>query len=158
MLEINLFGETRIDSIGRRLRVASIKKMTQLTEMMYDKVIENVSGKILQKQTGALAASIKMQEDFTQELLIGTVYVEPMTDKAWVLEKGGKGYYSIVATKAQVLHFFTKSGTEVFTKSVNHPPSRAFHYMQEALDEMRELVPSGFKQYIEMALNDEDFA
>jgi hypothetical protein len=157
VLEIELIGETRIDSIGRRLRVATERKMLQLTEALYEKVIENVSGKILQIKSGSLVSSIHMTTDFSQELMTGSVYVEPADDKAWVLEKGGKGSYPIVATKAEVLHFFTKSGVEVFTKSVDHPPSRKFAYMQTALDDMRELVPQGFAQYIQAALNDEDF-
>lgn len=157
MLEVSFEGDTRLDSLGRRLRVATEKKMIQLTGMLYDKVIENVSGKILQKQSGELASSIKQQLDLVGETMLGSVFVDPANDKAWVLEKGGKGYYPIVATKAQVLHFFTKSGTEVFTKSVHHPPSREFAYMRTALEEMTELVPQGFQEYIRAVLDGGDF-
>ena len=43
---------------------------------------------------------------------------------AEILERGGRtSPHIIVPKKASVLHFFTKSGTEVFTKKVMHPGS-----------------------------------
>lgn len=158
MLEISFVGNTRLDSLGRRLRVATEKKMTQLTDMLYDKVIENLSGKILQRKSGELASSIRKELDFSADVMIGTVYVEPATAKAEALEYGGKEYYPIVATKASVLHFFTKSGQEVFAKSVRHPPSKEFAYLRHALWDVEELVPEGFREYIQAALAGEDYS
>lgn len=156
-LEVSLEGTTRLDSLGRRLRVATEKKMIELTGALYEKVIENVSGKILQTKTGQLRSSIFRFNNVENDVYVGSVYVDPETPKAWALEKGGKGYYPIVATKAQVLHFFTKSGQEVFTKAVNHPPSREFAYMRTALEEMQELIPMGFKEYIQQVLGGSEF-
>jgi hypothetical protein len=158
MLEISLEGTTRIDSIGRHLRVATEKKMIELTDLMYEKVMENVSGKILNKQTGQLAGSIHKENASAGDFYLGSVYVSPVTDKAWVLEKGGKGYYPITATKASVLHFFSKSGEEVFTKSVNHPPSKEFAYLRRALEEMEDVVPRGFRDYIQTVLDGGDYS
>ena len=155
MLEVALEGTTRLDSIGRRLREATAKKMEELTNALYEKVIENIEGKILQSRTGELAKSVYKDVEITGDEYFGRVYISPVTDKAWVLEKGGQDYYPIVATKAQMLHFFTKSGEEIFTKSVNHPPSRAFGYMQRALEELVPAIPLGFQEYIQAALDGE---
>ena len=158
MLEISLEGTTRLDSIGRRLRVATEKKMIELTGLMYEKVIENLSGKILNKQSGQLVSSVHQENSANGDFYLGSVYISPITEKALALEKGGKGYYPIIATKASVLHFFTKNGAEVFTKSVNHPPSREFAYMRTALEEMSPLVPRGFQEYIQGVLDGGDYA
>lgn len=158
MLEISLEGTTRLDSIGRRLRVATERKMIELTAIMYEKVIENLSGKILQKRSGQLASSIRMENDVNGDFYVGSVYPSPADDKAYVLEKGGKGYYPIpTSSKGQILHFFTKTGEEVFTKSVNHPPSREFAYMRTALEEVMPMVPKGFHDYIQGVLDGGDY-
>lgn len=157
MLEVAFEGDVRLDSLGRRLRVATEKKMTELTGLLYDKVVENVGGKILQKRSGKLAASIRQQLDLVGEVMLGQVFPDPADDKSWTLEKGGKGRYQITATKASVLHFFTKSGQEVFAKSVNHPPGQEFAYLRLALEDMQEIVPRGFQEYIRGVLDGGDY-
>ena len=158
MLEISLEGTTRIDSIGRRLRVATEKKMTELTDIMYEKVLENLSGKILNKVTGALAGSVQKQNDVNGDFYIGDVYISPADDKAWALEKGGRRRYPIEPSKAEVLRFISKSGELIFTKHVDHPPSKEFAYLRLALEDMRELVPQGFREYIQGVLDGGDYA
>jgi hypothetical protein len=157
MLEVGFEGLNRIDAIGRKLRVATEKTMINLTDVLYAKVMENVSGKILQKQTGQLAGSIGKSYEAENDFYVGSVFVSPTTDKAWVLEKGGSSYYPIVATKASVLAFYTKSGEKVFRKSVMHPPSKKFAYLLEALEEMNELVPKGFRESIQAVIDGGDY-
>ena len=157
MLEIALEGTTRLDSIGRRLRVATERKMIELTGLMYEKVIANLSGAVLQTKTGQLVGSIRQENRAYGDIYVGEVYPAPASPKAWALEKGGSGYYPIEATKAQMLHFFAKSGDEVFTKSVNHPPSLEFAYMRKALEEVGALIPSGFQEYIQTVLDGGDY-
>ena len=157
MLSVALEGTTRLDSLGRRLRVATGKKMEELTELAYQKVIENLSGKVLQKRTGALAASIRKENHVEGDFYLGLVFPAPADAKAFALEKGGKGYYPIVATKASVLHFFMKSGTEVFAKSVDHPPSKEFAYLRLAAEEMEAIVPEGFREAIRVVLDGGDY-
>jgi hypothetical protein len=157
MLEIALEGTTRVDSIGRRLRVATERKMIELTGIMYEKVISNLSGGVLETKTGQLVGSIRQENHAYGDTYVGSVYPDPASPKAWVLEKGGSGEYPIVATKAQMLHFFTKSGDEVFTKHVNHPPSQEFAYMRRALEEVGALIPGGFQEYIQTVLDGGDY-
>jgi len=158
-LEIGFEGVTRLDKLGRRLRVATEKQMTRLEGLLYDKVMENVSGKILQKKTGALAASIRQSLDLTGELMTAEVYVAsgPGDIKALTLEFGGKGYYLITPVKAQILRFYGKDNRLVFTPSVYHPPSKAFRYLAEALEEVAPQIPSGFAEYIQPVLYGGDF-
>lgn len=149
MLSIKLEGQYRIDSLGRRLKAATERKMVELTDVMYAKVMENVSGKILQKKSGELAASIRKHVDISGEPLIGEVYVDPVTPKAMALERGGDRFYPIVPTKATVLKFYwEKLGRTVYLHYVNHPPSKEFAYLAIALAEMEEEVPAGFRDAI----------
>ena len=69
------------------------------------------------------------------------------------MEIGGKGYYSFGPTKANVLSWLGKDGGRVFAKSVNHPPSKAFHYLKEAADEMEPIIPEGFHEAIQRVLS-----
>jgi hypothetical protein len=153
MLEIRLEGFTKLDSLGRRLKAATERKMEQLTNLMYEKVMENVSGKILQKQSGALAASIRMETDVRGDQYFGSVFVESPNEKAYALEKGGKAYYPIFPVKAELLRFVTKSGETVFAKFVNHPPSQEFAYLRTAAEEMVPIIPEGFREYIQAVLD-----
>lgn len=157
MLEVSIEGVTRLDSLGRRLRVATEKKMIELTGVLYEKVQENLSGKVLQKRSGELSGSIRQVNEVHDDFYVGSVFPSPATDKAWALEKGGKGYYEIVATKAQMLKFVTKSGETLFRKRVNHPPSKEFGYLRLALAETEETVPQGFRDYIQTVLDGGDY-
>lgn len=155
VLQVSFEGVARIDSLGRRLNRATEQAALDLTDVLYMKVLENVSGKILQKRSGELASSIRQETLINDGVYTSTVWVEPESDKAWALEKGGKGFYVIEATKATVLRFVTKSGDRVFAKSVNHPPSQKFAYLETALMETEPLVPEKFRDYIQAVFDGE---
>lgn len=148
VLQVSFEGVARIDSLGRKLSRATEQAALDLTDVLYMKVMENVSGKILQKRSGELAASIRQETLIADGVYTSSVWVEPESDKAWALEKGGKGFYVIEATKATVLRFVTKSGDKIFAKSVNHPPSQKFAYLASALEETEPLIPEKFRDYI----------
>lgn len=137
MLEITFTYDGKLDNMEHTLWAAVSAKVEQLTKAMHDKVIENVSGKILQKKSGQLAESIQMRFEYGAELVRGSVFPEPASPKAWALEKGGEEFYSIVPVKARLLHWIDKGGEKVFAKEVNHPPSKAFRYLGEAFDEIK---------------------
>lgn len=152
MLRATLEFDERLTGLDERIKVAVVRKMTELTLLCYNKVMENVSGKVLQQQSGELARSIHYEIEETADTVKGTVFVRPETAKAAALEYGGKGYYEIVPVKASILRFFAKSGDLVFTPHVNHPPSRAFRYLGLAADEMATLVPEGLQEVIEAVI------
>lgn len=152
MIHIDFQYDGRLDSLEPELREAIAAKLVELTAMLHQKVVDNVTGKILQKKTGQLAASIQQTTDTGGNPMVGSVFPAPQDSKAWVLEKGGAKTYIITAVRAKALHFFMKSGEERFAHSVMHPPSRAFGYLREAAFEMEPLVPEGFQEAIDRVL------
>ena len=149
MLEIGL-ETTNINDLDVRIRRAISRKMTDLTRLMYDKVLENLSGKLLNKRSGQLISSIEYdRERISEGVIEGSVYVNPETPKAWALEKGGEREYPILPTKASVLAFYwEKAGQKVFLAGVTHPPSREFGYLRHALDDIEEMIPDRFSDLI----------
>lgn len=141
-----------LSTLGTRMEAAVALKVTELTHLAFDKVYANLTGKILQKQTGELAGSLRETVDVSSGQMTGTVFISPETRKAWVLEKGGQAYYEIVPSKASILAFIGKGGEKVFAKAVNHPPSRPFHYIEEAWEEMRPLVPQEIHDAVQEAI------
>lgn len=145
MLEIRIEAFPRLDSLGRRLRVATERKTVEVTHIVYAKVLENLSGKILQKKTGELYSSIRQQVDITSDLIVGEVMVDPTTPKALALEYGGKSEYVIEPVKSTILKFFWEKKNEtVYLHSVNHPPSKEFAYMRLAAEETMALIPDKY--------------
>lgn len=123
--------------LAQEFRSALEVKFTQLAKQLYDKVMENVSGKILEQRTGELAGSIRQLTDISGDFMTTILGPVPETPKAFALEYGGSEFYPIFPSKAKVLHFFwSKIGQEVWLPSVNHPPSREFAYMRSALAEL----------------------
>ena len=153
LFEISFDYDSKLDTLDERIKVAVVEKLTSLTQIMYNKVRENLSGFVLNKVSGQLYDSVRQEVSSSGESDFGTVFMEPASPKAWALEKGGNGYYPIVPTKASLLRFFSKQeGQIVFRKEVNHPPSKAFGYLRLAFEEMQELVPEGFEQAINEVL------
>lgn len=152
LVEIDFQYSTRLDTLGDDLKRAIAEKLTQLGQQLYEKVEENVSGRILQKQTGALASKIRQETDLASNPMEANVYVADAGGKEWALERGGLKNYTIVPTKAKLLHFFAKDGSEVFTRLVDHPPSKEFAYLGRALEEMRSIVPAALLEAIEQVL------
>lgn len=152
MLKIEFVYDSRLDGLEEKIRQAVGDKLKELTRQLYDKVIENVSGRILQKQSGELLASIQKQMFLTGEVMEGTVFVEPETPKAWALEKGGVRAYDIYPTKATMLHWISKDGKHRFAKHVLHPPSAEFAYLRTALEEMAPIIPEEFTRAISDAI------
>jgi hypothetical protein len=152
MITIDFQYDGGLDGLEDKIREAIATKLTALTQLMHDKVIENVSGKILQRKTGELAGSIQQRIDSSAEPMIGEVFVEPASPKAWALERGGEESYPIVPVRATVLSWIGKDGAKVFARSVNHPPSKEFAYLRLALEDMEALVPEGFQQALQSVL------
>lgn len=153
MLNIDFQYDSKLDNLEEEIKIAVAVKLTELTRLLYDKVIENVSGKILQKQTGQLAESIITEIDIGSNPMIGSVLPLPQSPKAFALEKGGEKSYTITPSKATMLKFYwDKAGKTMFLRSVNHPPSKEFAYLRSALEDMESLVPEGFQQALDQVL------
>lgn len=153
IIDIDFTYDRKLSDLDERIKLAVVEKLIQLTRMAYDKVEENLSGKVLQKRTGQLLESVHETVNTSGEIMVGSVFMDPASPKAFALEKGGEGFYPIVATKASVLAWFDKSGQKRFAKSVIHPPSKAYRYLGLVADEMREIVPTQMHQAIQDVLD-----
>jgi hypothetical protein len=150
MIEMHFDYDGRLDSMEGEMRAAIARKLTELTTMLHAKVVENLSGKILQKVSGQLAGSVQQTVDTGGEPMVGEVFIDPASPKAWALEKGGEKNYMILPSKGTMLKFYwDKMGQTVFLKEVNHPPSREFGYLRLAAEEMVDLVPAGFNEVLQ---------
>jgi len=155
MIHISFEWEgTDLASLDAKLTKAVAEKLTDITNRLETKVMENLHGKILQKVSGQLAGSVAaVVNTENSAAMTGMVVIDPETPKAWALEKGGEAEYPITAIKGEVLRFLGKSGDIVFRKSVMHLPSRAFGYLSSAAAEIRPLVPEEFQRAIQEVLD-----
>jgi phage pi2 protein 07 len=151
MLQISFEYSNNIKEMETKIREAIAAKLVVLTDVMYGKVITNLSGAILNKQSGQLVSSVKQYVDTSSEPMVGEVFIDPVTPKALALEYGGKSYYLIAPVKAQMLHW-ERGGEYFFRKQVNHPPSKAYGYLHVAFEEMEGLVSEEFKNAIDEAI------
>jgi hypothetical protein len=153
MFKIHFEVDNKLDNLDEKIKAAVAKKLIELVDVAYGKVYENLSGKVLQKKSGQLLGSLRRSVSLNNNENVGQIFLDDDTPKALALEKGGERYYPIVATKASILSFISKSGERVFAHSVNHPPSKAFGYFRLAGEEMVDLVPAGFKEAIDEAIS-----
>lgn len=152
MIEFKFEYDGKIDTMADRVTTAVTKKLAELTIRMYEKVIENVSGKLLQKQSGQLLSSIDLNFGFDGNTKVGEVLVSPATPKAWALEKGGEDFYTIIPTKTDLLHWF-RDDKHHFAKEVLHPPSKEYAYLRTALEEIQGVALEELQEVVQAALN-----
>jgi hypothetical protein len=113
---------------------AIAQKLIDVTYLLYQKVMMNVEGAVLHRKTGQLADSIEIHVTTSTDPMVGWVGPVPATAKAWTLEVGGLKSYIIPIGKVGVL---ANRETGFFSRTaVTHPPLRARHYLQLALDDI----------------------
>lgn len=152
-LAISMAWNYDLEGLEDRVYKAVVAKFIALNDELYAKVVENVSGRLLHKQSGLLASQVYRSVEIGSESMHGEVGISPESPKAWALEKGGESSYIIVPTKASVLRFYwEKMGHMAFLKSVHHPPAKEYGYLRNALAEMVELVPEEMAHTIDEAL------
>lgn len=110
-------------------------------------VTDKLSGQVLNKKTGALAAAVSARVTGAGDTITGEVYVGAQVPYARILEQGGQTpAHMILPVKAQYLHFFgARDGQELFLKRVNHPGSKipAFGYLSSALADKADEIVAG---------------
>lgn len=131
-------------------------KLKTLMQELKAKVVENLSGKVLNSKSGALAGSLLDGVSHLGSSLIGFVEVNPEDPKvrayAEVHEYGGKGYYEIVPVHKTVLRFVSKTGQIVFAPYVYHPPAAERSYLRSALAEMAPEIEAQLQEALADAL------
>jgi hypothetical protein len=140
MLEVAFEWTRPLNGIDQEIKDAINAKWQKLAQELYDKVLENVSGRILKKQTGSLADKIYKDTEQDGDSFFMFVGVKDPGPKEWALEKGGSGFYPITPKNARVL-MWERYGKKNFASYVNHPPLWAFGYLQEAFNEMEDVIP-----------------
>ncbi len=147
---------TRLDDLPNNVRLALRAKMEELISALREKVVENVSGRVLQARSGALARSIEGGVTTQGDLLIGHVGVAPTDPKveayAMAHEYGGKDYYEIVPVTARMLRFIASGGNVVFTSYVYHPPAQERSFLRLALVESEAEIMAGLGDALDTAL------
>lgn len=137
------------------IRQVLAAKAADLAEQLSARVEANLSGAILNRRSGRLAASIVSGAQNDGDTFEGFAGSEGLP-YATILEFGGKtAAHDIIAVKAKALAFAGSSGT-VFAKSVHHPGSfiPAFAYLGRALDAMHEQIVTDMKQSVLDALTE----
>lgn len=103
-----------------------------LAKVLEDAAMEIVdkARKYAPKKTGRLMRSIQKHRvgGFGYKVSAGAPY-------AAYMEFGTRAHI-IVPRRARALHFFTKTGEEVFTTRVHHPGTKPFAYMRRAVEEV----------------------
>jgi hypothetical protein len=143
------FGE-KIYGLSARIRTKWNQKLEQTAELLHEKVLENLSGKILGVRSGQLRDSIQKDVYSSGYDFIAFVGPVPATPKAFALEYGGKGDYLIpVGPKG----FLANREGDFFTKhSVDHPPSKEYAYLRMALEEVEIGLPGELVLAVDEAL------
>lgn len=137
MLALEFTFENELEGIEERYDSLLKAKFNEIAELLHRKVLDNIETKF-QKPTGALARTIMKEVDAESNPMTVIVGPSPESGKAWALEYGGKDFYTFGPTKAAALRFYwEKVGAVVFRASVNHPPSREYRYLRDALEEIR---------------------
>jgi hypothetical protein len=125
---------TKLKGYTQRTQAKYNAELDRITDLIFTKVIENLSGKILEPKTGQLRDSIVKETHHSGYDFIGFVGPVPTTAKAYALEFGGRDWYlipigerGVLANKAE--NFFSKS-------AVGHPPSKEYAYLRSALNDV----------------------
>lgn len=149
-LIVNLKG------LPERVQVALEEKMGSLMTQLRLKVVENLSGKVLNTKSGALASSLVSGVDRLGSTMVGYVEVASTDSKVQlygqVHEYGGKGFYEIVPVQKKILRFIGKNGEVVFAPYVYHPPATERSYLRSALHEMAPEIEAELSDAIKEAM------
>jgi len=138
-LDIELVGDLtklyRLRAEGDRINSIAMNK---ITDALYEMVVENLSGKILQAKSGQLLRSVKktLPEMVEEGFIQGSVVIEPATAKAYALEYGGKKPYPIPKGLRKTLMGNLEEDFGPVKKVYAHPPSKAYGYLSTAAEEI----------------------
>lgn len=152
MLVATLEKSIGFEKLPYEVEMAIRNKFRILADMLYDEVMANVSGRVLQTKSGQLAKSIEKVIDADSNPMYAIIGPEPETTKAWVLEFGGQGYYPILPVTARALYFFwERIGQYVALHYVNHPPSEAYQYLGLAEEIVEAIAEDEMAEAVTMA-------
>ena len=100
------------------------ERMEQLTEMIWGRVQEKLSGEVLHSITGRLKSSITREVVVVGDRVTGRVFSDGSVPYAQIHEHGGTtSPHTILVRGARALRFEVQGGGVRFATSVQHPGS-----------------------------------
>jgi hypothetical protein len=154
MISIHLQYTNKLRGVDTRIEEAIKSKVLDLTRLMYEKVMENLSGKILQVQTGQLRRSVRTNVWREGKYkFLGEVIIDPPSAKAWALEMGGTKSYAILPAKASILHWFRYGRHNYALRVLHHPPSKEYNYLRSVVEGVRPMLKSAMAEAVQAAID-----
>ena len=139
-----------------RLRAALAEKVEALAQNLFAQVGDNLSGGVLQAQSGALRDSIQMQISERDGGIGAEIFSDGSVAYAAIQEYGGKtAAHEILPDKSRVLAF-VMNGKQMFARVIHHPGSQipARPYLGAALDEQRDDIARGLTDAVRILCDD----
>lgn len=128
------------------IRAALVEKMTAVSTMLQSKIVgEKLSGQLLNRRTGKLSDSVRIEGVTVTDTEIDggvTAGGGPVTYAA-ALEYGSKPHI-IVPVKARALAFMI-DGKQIFAMRVNHPGTKEYAFMRGTLAENEDVITAEFQ-------------
>jgi phage gpG-like protein len=135
MMSLRLRGADELgerwSSFGSRAHQRLLPAMARLGSELQARVIDNLSGAVLRRRTGRLAAAQTVAlEDGGDEIGVSVGFDPSAMPYGAIHEFGGRTRAHLIAAKSASALAFTVRGRLVFAKRVNHPgsvePERSF--------------------------------
>ena len=158
MLKLKLQGGQELiaamrDKPSTLLSVLSVKLNALMIMLSRYVVAEKLSGQVLKRQTGKLAASVHHVPASIEGTKVSG-FVEaagPGAPYGTVHEHGGERAYEIAAVNRKALHF-VMGGREVWLRRVTHPAAVARPFMSTSLEENKSEIVSQLQDALTEAL------
>ena len=137
-IKLTVTNEASADLQNKKgmLETALLATVGELGDKLYELVIGNLSGTVLQSRTGKLASAVMIEAAAFIGQVCQTAVAIPEDSEEWLIgmvhEYGGLGWYIIEPVNATVLAWMGPEGM-VFARRVNHPPAEERSYMRSAL-------------------------
>lgn len=133
-----------LDKMPKKLQERLNTEMKTIADMLYERVVENLSGKILRIKSGQLVNSIV--EDVTTTLFETTATIRPVpvTAKSLALEFGSREYQIEAKNYPYLVFFWEKENKWMRIKRVTHPQMKGFFYLREAFEALEPIIEGSF--------------
>jgi hypothetical protein len=125
--------------LDERMRSRLRGDVISLIRRVKARVVENLSGRLLQRRSGRLVGAVRSELIETTDSIGGRVFIDGVP-YARIQDAGGKTSPHVIVARNSKSLAFVWHGRQVFFRRVNHPGSniRGVHYMEDALDAMRQ--------------------
>jgi hypothetical protein len=128
------FADSRLEA----LKAALVRKVDSVDAQLQMRIVENLSGQVLQIRTGKAARSVEMiPARVVGNTITGAVQAGGGAAFYLKFQEDGTKPYEIVPVRAKVLAFQVQ-GRQIFTKRVKHPGLPARRPVGQAVDAFRD--------------------